>query len=236
MPFDQEAYEIGLDAISAHGAPRWSWFTVSQSAPHKALSRLERRPYLLILPARRSHAAQREAELVLRAVGGTFQPDEVSRRAYTLCHLIGSRAQIESLAANELQGRRCQVLTLSIEDRRAAPAARFELARGLLRRHAQAVMFNRWPVVVTAHQDFLGRFYRDLAGVSGPAEALFVARRGLRNQQGGRFRHPHFWASWVLLGAGEAAIELPRRPLPLALAAPLALALGALLAAILLRR
>jgi hypothetical protein len=226
LALDREAYRLALDAIAPGGTPRWSWYSGAQESRDYQANRL-----LLLICAARSPTSCGEQELVRKALAAPAAKSEPGRGQFKLCHAIGSLEQLEKAAAELESGAvSCQILTLSFLDRSSTPEQRLVLVQRLVGRCAGTVLFNRWQVAAPPHRAFLARFYRDLAGVGGPAEAVFVARRGLLHQEGGRYRHPHYWATWVLIGDGQTSVELPRRPLPLRLTVPLALLIGMLLA------
>ena len=72
------------------------------------------------------------------------------------------------------------------------------LTRAFLSAGARAVVASLWEVDDRSTYDLMVRFYRDLRGAD-DASALAKAQRELV-VRGGRFRHPYYWAPFVLVG------------------------------------
>jgi CHAT domain-containing protein len=73
------------------------------------------------------------------------------------------------------------------------------LAQAFLFAGAQNVVATLWPIDDHSAADLAGRFSRALATAS-PAEALATAQRELIH--GGTYRHPYYWAAYVVSGSG----------------------------------
>jgi CHAT domain-containing protein len=73
------------------------------------------------------------------------------------------------------------------------------LTRAFLHAGSQSVLASLWEVNDRSTLDFMRSLYRQL-GKSGQAEALAQAQRTML-RGGGRYRHPYFWAAFVLVGA-----------------------------------
>ena len=74
------------------------------------------------------------------------------------------------------------------------------LAQAFLFAGAQNVIATFWRIDDRSAADLAGRFSRALVG-SSPAEALATAQRELI--RGGKYRHPYYWAGYVLSGSGR---------------------------------
>ena len=73
------------------------------------------------------------------------------------------------------------------------------LAGAFLFAGAQNVVATLWPIDDASAADLAGRFSRALTTAS-PAEALATAQRELI--RGGKYRHPYYWAAYVVSGSG----------------------------------
>jgi CHAT domain-containing protein len=70
------------------------------------------------------------------------------------------------------------------------------VTRGFLAQGAQHVVSTLWPVSDRASAQFMALFYRNLRSAGGVAEALRAAQRDLKALP--EFRHPYYWAAYVL--------------------------------------
>jgi CHAT domain-containing protein/tetratricopeptide (TPR) repeat protein len=73
------------------------------------------------------------------------------------------------------------------------------LAQAFLFAGAQNVVATLWPIDDASAADLAGRFSRALVG-SSPADALATAQREMI--RGGKYRHPYYWAAYVVSGSG----------------------------------
>jgi hypothetical protein len=201
---------LALDAIGPGGQPRWSWFAWNGGQRVPAPCRSLRTLNHLSGPCDRPCRA--EIRTVQRALGAP-RPGEPVVGPASICHLRISDEQLPS-TSDPLPTLGCCLVVLSFAPSVLETGGRLEWAERVLASKTEAVLLHRWDVAPEPTRWFLDRFYRSLANTSGPAEALFVARRGLMRQQGGRYRHPHFWAAWTLIQSQDRAFVLPRRPLP----------------------
>jgi len=84
------------------------------------------------------------------------------------------------------------------------------LAAGFLSADVPAVVATLWPVDDAATARFMEGFYDELASGASPAAALAAARLRLRTSPA--TAHPFYWAAFVLVGDGQAGLDLrPRR-------------------------
>jgi CHAT domain-containing protein len=74
------------------------------------------------------------------------------------------------------------------------------LGRAFLAAGARSLAVSLWRVDDRSTALLMERFYRDLAGGMGKAEALREAKEWLRSREGGRYEHPYYWAPFVLIG------------------------------------
>lgn len=84
------------------------------------------------------------------------------------------------------------------------------LAAGFLSAGVPSVVATLWPVDDAATARFMAAFYDALADGASSAAALAAARAGTRDD--GVASHPYYWAGFVLVGEGGAAIPLRTRP------------------------
>jgi tetratricopeptide (TPR) repeat protein len=90
------------------------------------------------------------------------------------------------------------------------------VTRGFLHAGARAVVASLWAVDDEATAAFMARFYRALGDRLPVADALARARSELRAEA--RFRHPYYWAPWIVVGRGDLAVPFPPRRAGLAVA------------------
>ena len=81
------------------------------------------------------------------------------------------------------------------------------LSWALLRAGCPAVVVSQWKVDDASATELMIAFHRHLLAGDDPADALHAA--GLALAQNPRYRHPFYWAPFVLVGAGEPIA--PRR-------------------------
>lgn len=81
------------------------------------------------------------------------------------------------------------------------------LSRGFLHAGASALLVSLWPVNDRSTAELMIRFYRGLRQGGSPDERLREAMRSLREER----PEPFHWASFVLIGRGEAFPEKPAR-------------------------
>jgi CHAT domain-containing protein len=72
------------------------------------------------------------------------------------------------------------------------------LVRAFLYAGAGSVNVSLWNVNDAATPVLMKEFYRNLGQSSPPAEALRRAKIGMIRQNYALWRHPHFWAPFVL--------------------------------------
>ncbi len=113
------------------------------------------------------------------------------------------------------------------------------LSSAFLASGVPSVVATLWPVDDAGTERLAARFYDALARGESAAHALALAQQDLRRDP--RTRHPFYWAGWVLVGEPDTRVPLVRRPLPplgfaLYLVLGLALAVGALVIARVVRR
>lgn len=75
------------------------------------------------------------------------------------------------------------------------------LARAFFLAGAKSVVVSLWDVNDAATAELMRRFYANLKSGLSKDEALRQAKLAIRNQPGGRWRHPYYWAPFVLQGA-----------------------------------
>ena len=75
------------------------------------------------------------------------------------------------------------------------------MARGFLAAGARSLLATLWPVGDTSTRAFMKDFYAAFTEHGDAGEAHRTATRALRAQ----YRHPFFWAPFVLMGAGTRA-------------------------------
>jgi len=104
------------------------------------------------------------------------------------------------------------------------------LARAFMQAGADSIVASLWDVNDEASAELMLRFYRGLAAGLDKAEALRAAKHALMREP--RYRHPYYWAGFVLLGDGESTVSMPD-PEPAAPKLIHLVALAALVAALL---
>lgn len=82
------------------------------------------------------------------------------------------------------------------------------LARAFFYAGTDSVVATLWNVDDAASAEFMGLFYSALREGLTKAKALRRARVELRADP--RYRHPYYWAPYVVLGRGEDTVEFPR--------------------------
>jgi CHAT domain-containing protein len=108
------------------------------------------------------------------------------------------------------------------------------LARAFFFAGTDSVVATLWNVDDAATTDFMASFYDGLRRGLPKAEALRRARVELRSDP--RYRHPYFWAPYVLLGRGEDLVDIPRNHRAWVLAGAAALIFAAAVLALRFRR
>ena len=81
------------------------------------------------------------------------------------------------------------------------------LSRAFFYAGAEAIVASLWNVNDEAAAEFMSRFYRRLKEGASKAEALRQAKLSMAAE--GRYRHPYYWASYVLIGDGSKAVPFP---------------------------
>jgi CHAT domain-containing protein/Tfp pilus assembly protein PilF len=72
---------------------------------------------------------------------------------------------------------------------------------------ARSVVATLWNVSDEASAEFMSAFYTHLERGESKAEALRLAKADLSNDP--RYRHPYFWAPYILVGEGSDAVSFP---------------------------
>lgn len=116
----------------------------------------------------------------------------------------------DRLSAEELIGldlSKCKLITLS-----ACETGRGEEVTGqgvmglrsaLMAAGARSILMSLWKVPDDATQKLMTNFYTNLLIKKLPrAEALKLAQQAVRDDPSGKYKHPWFWAAWVLAGEG----------------------------------
>ncbi len=118
--------------------------------------------------------------------------------------------QADRLSAEELIGldlSKCQLITLS-----ACETGRGEEVTGqgvmglrsaMMAAGARSILMSLWKVPDDATQKLMTYFYTNMLIKKLPkAEALKLAQESVRDDPSGKYKHPWFWAAWVLAGEG----------------------------------
>lgn len=116
----------------------------------------------------------------------------------------------DRLSAEELIGldlSKCNLITLS-----ACETGRGEEVTGqgvmglrsaMMAAGARSILMSLWKVPDDATQKLMTYFYTNLLIKKLPkAEALKLAQQSVRDDSSGKYKHPWFWAAWVLAGDG----------------------------------
>lgn len=116
----------------------------------------------------------------------------------------------DRLSAEELIGldlSKCKLITLS-----ACETGRGEEVTGqgvmglrsaLMAAGARSILMSLWKVPDDATQKLMTYFYTNLLIKRLPrAEALKLAQESVRDDPSGKYKHPWYWAAWVLAGEG----------------------------------
>jgi len=85
------------------------------------------------------------------------------------------------------------------------------LSTALMVGGTRTVVATLWAVQDEATFDFMRRFYEELAGGASAGEAIYRTRQRFRVD--GEWRHPFYWAAFVLDGDPDSRVVLRRRPL-----------------------
>lgn len=72
------------------------------------------------------------------------------------------------------------------------------IARAFQEAGCKSVLMSLWAVNDEATYEFMSRFYRFWGEGNSSAKALQLTRESMRSET--RFRHPHYWAGFVLMG------------------------------------
>ena len=83
------------------------------------------------------------------------------------------------------------------------------LSRAFQYAGADSIVASLWNVDDEATAAFMASFYGRLGRGVSKAEALRAARLELK--QSARYRHPYYWAPYVLVGEGADGVHIPRR-------------------------
>jgi CHAT domain-containing protein len=83
------------------------------------------------------------------------------------------------------------------------------LSSALLATGVPAVIATLWPVDDRATAEFMKAFYEELADAPDVATALRKAQRSIARHP--RTAHPFYWAGFVLIGEGNASVDIERR-------------------------
>ena len=65
----------------------------------------------------------------------------------------------------------------------------------------RAVIASYWNLHDQTSPPLVRRFYEELKATGSPRAALTTAKRQMLNDPEGSFRHPYYWAPYVLTGA-----------------------------------
>jgi hypothetical protein len=84
------------------------------------------------------------------------------------------------------------------------------LANAFLAAGAGAVLATLWPVDDLATERFMHAYYRALGRGASAAVALRDAQRQVRTRRA--WRHPYYWAGFVLVGDGDVTLALRENP------------------------
>lgn len=122
----------------------------------------------------------------------------------------GSVRQADRLSSEELIGlnlSKCKLITLS-----ACETGRGEEVTGqgvmglrsaMMAAGARSILMSLWKVPDDATQKLMSYFYTNLLIKKLPrAEALKLAQESVRDDPSGKYKHPWYWAAWVLAGEG----------------------------------
>ncbi len=82
------------------------------------------------------------------------------------------------------------------------------LSRAFFYAGAEGIVASLWNVNDDAAAEFMSRFYRRLKSGASKAEALRQAKLSMPAE--GRYRHPYYWASYILIGDGADGVAFPR--------------------------
>lgn len=83
------------------------------------------------------------------------------------------------------------------------------LTRSFFYAGTPAVVASLWSVNDRASAALMESFYRSLSSGASRAQALREAKAAMRSRA--RYRHPYYWAGFVLLGDGEGGVAFPER-------------------------
>jgi CHAT domain-containing protein len=139
------------------------------------------------------------------AAHGYFDEEEPRRSGIVLAQ-IADAAEDGFLQAREVMGLRLNsdLVTLSACQSGLGKLLAGEgvqgLARAFFHAGAQSVLVSLWNVDDTATADLMKRFYTNLKAGAMKDDALHRAKLALIKAEGGRWRHPYYWAPFVLTG------------------------------------
>ena len=74
------------------------------------------------------------------------------------------------------------------------------LSRAFLSAGAERILVSDWKVRDLAAADFMNAFYRELTTGEAPAQALRKAKLAMLNMGSPAYRHPYYWAPFVMIG------------------------------------
>ncbi len=101
------------------------------------------------------------------------------------------------------------------------------LARAFAYAGAESIVASLWNVNDEASAEFMSRFYGYLKAGASKEEALRQAKLSMSAEP--RYRHPYYWAPYILIGDGAGVVAFPRDwTVALAVAGLVALAAAAL--------
>lgn len=78
----------------------------------------------------------------------------------------------------------------------------YGMRRAVLTAGAETLVTSLWRVNDDATHKLMGQYYERLSAGAGRVDAMQAAQKWLRESEGGRFRHPYFWASFIVIGNG----------------------------------
>ncbi len=99
------------------------------------------------------------------------------------------------------------------------------LSRAFFYAGADSILASLWNVNDDAAAEFMARFYRLLKDGASKEEALRKAKLSMASEA--RYRHPYYWAPYILIGDGASGVAFPKRRLVLLAGAAALAALAA---------
>jgi len=141
------------------------------------------------------------------AVHGLVDPDDWSRSALSFSFDSDGRGS-GLLHASEIAHLNIPAALVFLSacesgsGRQIAGEGVMSLARSFLAAGAGSVISTLWRVDDRASAEFVGQFYDRMAAAAPPAEAIAEAQRLMIHSDRPLYRHPYFWASYVLTQTG----------------------------------